>query len=185
MKMKSGWRLAVTLPGDLPEGVFRERVRIVARPSAATSTEAVEREIPLEGKVLRRVAVYGDDIDIYGTIDAGAIDSRDGYERTFLLKVTDEEPKLRVARIETVPAFVEVRVDPYGVGDATDVRGPTDDDTAPARAAGLYRLHVRIPPRNVPAAYQGDNRGKISISFDHPRIKPLELGLDFVVLKSN
>ena len=83
LKARSGWRLAVTFPADMPTGSFQETLSFTARPAATTPEvdasaslyEPLTREIPLEGTVLRRLAVYGADIQPWGMIEAGTIDS--------------------------------------------------------------------------------------------------------------
>jgi hypothetical protein len=176
---KSGWRLTVTLPAGLPEGPLSGHVAIVARPTLQQSSSAagaaqtavstpVEREIPFDGKVVRRLSVFGKDINVAGTIEAGTIDSSRGYEATFTVRVNDTDPQLNVVDTTIYPKFVDVQLEPFSGAETT----------------GLYRLSVRIPPQDVPAAYIGKNRGKLMILFDHPRIAELNLELDFIVKKS-
>jgi hypothetical protein len=122
----------------------------------------------IEGNVLGRLTVFGEDLEDNGTIDAGTINARAGYSGTLMIQVTDENPELGSIRIAAEPAFIEARVEPYDGG----------------QKPGMYRLYVHIPPREDSAVYQGEDRGSLTISFDHPRIKPLQLGVEFVVLNS-
>jgi hypothetical protein len=172
LNVKSGWQLAVTLPSDLDEGEFRETLHFTAKPLGDMPEELsqpLEREIPLTGNVLRRLAVYGKEINIWGTIEIGQIDPLVGYEASFVLKAYDDDPELRVTEIRAQPDFIEARIEPF------------DDGKTP----GTYRMTVRIPPvpQSTPGVYQVENQGKLTIAFDHPRIEPLELGIDFYLTK--
>ena len=182
LKAKSGWRLAVTLPPDMPTGSFQEALQITVRPRAQDSRradagetaaapmsrpESVVREVPLEGEVLGRLSVYGKDMRSWGRIEAGTIDPRRGYRTDLVIKVNDSLRQLGAARIETTPAFVKAKITPYEA----------------AQKPGLYRLQVRIPADGQPGAYRGDREGKILLMFDHPRIESLELCIEFVVVK--
>lgn len=176
-KARSGWRIAVTFPTDMPTGSFKEILGFTARPvttslsadSSSEFTEPLVREIPVEGTVLRRLAVYGKDIQPWGIIEAGTIDSSQGYQAEYMLKVNDNLLDLTTSSVETSPSFVEAHVTSYD----------------PVKKPGLYRLRVHIPPSGHPGNYQGDRRGKIRLTFDHPRIKTLDLGIEFVVVKDS
>ncbi|MEX2317684.1 MAG: hypothetical protein WD669_11070 [Pirellulales bacterium] len=177
MEVKSGWRMIVTLPAGMPEGNFNEHIRIVARPVVDRSildtqdpaiADPVEREIPLVGKVLRQLVVYGDDINVVGTIEAGTLPPRAAYVGQFTLRVNDDLPDLAVTDVVTAPEFIQASLEPY----------------SESGTPGLYRLRVRIPADTPPAAYVGENLGKLTLTFDHPRIKSLELGVEFIVLDS-
>jgi len=170
MDMKAGWRLVVTLPTGLPTGNLKGSVVVKARPTGenpANLGQPIERAIPLEGNVLRGLAVYGKDVTTWGTIQAGTIDPVKGYEASLTVKVNDAETRLNVIDMTVSPSFVDVRLEPF-----SETERP-----------GLYRLTVRIPPSEVPAAYVGDKRGKLLLLFDHPRIEQLDLGLEFIVKK--
>jgi hypothetical protein len=179
LKAKSGWRLAVTLPADLPSGALRERIHLTARRIASEADPAdepdhalpqiVQSEIPLEGGVLGRLTVYGQHIDNRGHIKAGTLDARTGFNGVFTLRVNDRQPDLNVTGVTADPAFITARLEPYS------------KDGNP----GFYRLHVEVPPSDVPAAYVGEKHGQLTLLFDHPRITRLELGIEFVVMKSS
>jgi hypothetical protein len=178
LQVKSGWRLVVTLPADLPAGPLNERIYLTARPAAsggaasspsATSDEIVQREILIEGSVLGRLTVYGKDLNEMGNIEVGTLDEGKGFETTLTIKVSDADPMLKVSEVTTIPNYIQAQLD------ALPDRG----------IPGMYRLHVRIPPGRRAASYLGQNRGKLAISFDHPRIEQLNLGVEFVVLTSS
>jgi hypothetical protein len=179
LKAKSGWRLAVTLPADMPSGALRERIHLTARRIASEADaaeqpddavpEVVEREISLEGGVLGRLTVYGQHIDNRGHIKAGTLDSRTGFNGVFTLRVNDRQPDLNVTGVTADPAFITARLEPYS------------KDGTP----GFYKLHVEVPPSDSPAAYVGEKQGQLTLLFDHPRITKLELGIEFIVMKSS
>jgi hypothetical protein len=177
LKVRSGWHLVVTLPADLPPGAVKEKLTLIAHPQFDAPMDEqfnisamadVERELPIEGKVPSRLVVYGNDIDEFGTIEAGTVTPRRGYRGTFTVKVNDPEPRLGIKYIEAAPDLIEARLEP---------------DTS-AGARGIYRLSVQIPPSEVAVACVGKDQGKLTIAFDHPRIEILELGVEFIVLNS-
>jgi hypothetical protein len=173
LNVNSGWRLVVTLPAELPPGPLRERIHLTARRGAATTDSAaargdvIHRELPLVGNVLGGLTVYGKDLNEMGNIAVGTLDAQKGYETTLTIKVNDAEPKLYLTGISAEPAYIEAQLEPSA-----------------ENRSGSYDLHVRIPPTDRAAGYLGQNRGKLTISFDHPRIEQLNLGVEFVVLTS-
>jgi hypothetical protein len=86
----------------------------------------------------------------------------------FTVRVNDADPNLQLVETYTTPSMIEVSLQPYS-------------DTS---TDGLYRLFVRIPPQSIPVVFQGRNKGKVNLVFAHPRISNLELGIEFVVMKS-
>ncbi len=124
--------------------------------------------IPIGGKVLRRLSVYGTGVDASGTVDAGVLDWGRGAQLKLMMKVRDTDTDLALERIEVVPKFVKVTVEPQeGVG--SDV------------GHGLYYLNVEIP-RDAPAcSFLGVNQGQIRLVTGHPRLPVTELKLSFAV----
>ncbi len=176
-KMKSGWRITVELPSDLPSGNLNEKLQLTAVPmvgdakndnSYDPAAQPLVRELPIYGSVSSRLAVYGEGLTTLGTIQAGTINSRTGYDGVFTVRVNDSDPKLQIEKVVANPSEIEAQLEPY-----PDAGGP-----------GIYRLHVHIPPSDIAAAYVGQSRGKLTIAFDHPRIKKLELGVSFVVMNA-
>lgn len=165
---RSGYRLCVTLPDDLPQGDFRGWVRFDVNPAAGEKEHAPAHtyELPIEGRVLRRLAVYGAAINSLGVVNLGTSTAGEGTHELLRLKVRDELPELKVKRITTEPEFVQVRIEPN------------------PRAADRYEMHVAIP-RDAPACvHLASRQGSLKIEFDHPRIAELNLKLDFAVLRS-
>ena len=159
----SGWWLKFTLPAGLPLGYFEKQFSIQVQGPDATANQTYE--MPLQGRVLRRLAVYGDGIDSHGTIHVGTIGAGRKHVRRFVVKVRDPLPELPNLAIQTVPDFVQARLVPY----------------PGAAEVGLYRFDVEIPADAPVCVRSHDNRGEIALDFDHPRIEDLRLGLEFVI----
>lgn len=165
---KSGWLLKAVLPRGLAPGVIDQSINLQVNPGAA---EAQPRplEIPIQGQVLRRIAVYGEGIDSSGTISFGTVPVGHKYVRRFVVKVHDDDPRLHVSDLQTTPSFVTVRLIPYGRESGID---------------NLYQLEVSLPATAPETICWGEQLGTVHFEFDHPRIKELTLGLDFILHKS-
>jgi hypothetical protein len=166
MLVAKGIELTVTLPLTMPTGPFTHWIRVKVEPRPGE--EVQEYELPLTGKVVRRVAVYGAGIDAEGNIQFGIVRSREGQRRRFIVKVRDDEPGLKIENISTAPAFVVATLQPATV----------------LGAKGLYHLDLEIPKGTRPCNFINEERGKVRIDFDHPRIDSLELSLEFAVVDS-
>ncbi|MCA9247574.1 MAG: DUF1573 domain-containing protein [Planctomycetales bacterium] len=157
----SGHRLRVHLPGDLPEGDFSGWLRY-----EVSGPKSLQAQVDIDGKVLRRLAVYGRGIEADGAISFGALAHGEGARRTFLVKVRDPLPQLEVQQIVANPAWIRAELRPM--------------EDARAEAA-LYQLVVEVPP-DAPAGFYGDQAAaSLRISFDHPRIEDLELAIRLIV----
>jgi hypothetical protein len=167
--MKSGQRLTVTLPpGAIDKSIDDAlviRVRPVAGDAGAPAGDSIEREIPFHATAIRRIAVYGDGVTSWGTIQLGQVDSNLGCERRYLVKINDEDPELSLAGASMEPDFVVAKLTPH-----EQLRKP-----------GYYQLLLRIPPTGTSGVYQGDQQGRMTLKFSHPRIERLEMGLEFVL----
>ncbi len=73
LQAKSARRITVTLPADLPEGYFATPLVIHGKPAGGSPEQAADCELAIDGKVIRRLAVYGPEIDVNGTIDMGRV----------------------------------------------------------------------------------------------------------------
>lgn len=174
-------RLTVTLPEDLPEGYFTIPIEITAQNAGhpqqreepagtATATggsDTAKCELAVEGKILRRLSVYGPDIDTQGTIMMGRVPEGTGARVKLLLKVRDEQKTLRVQKIETLPKSLDVRLVPY--------------KASARREAGLYHLYVELPKEAPVFRLPPDKHGHLRLDFDHPRVPHLELAVDLIV----
>jgi hypothetical protein len=169
LKATSGYRLTVILPGDLPQGHLEEWIELTAtRNNSDDEADVVTRRLPLQGSILGRLTVYGKDVTSFGTIQAGLIDASRGYDGFVTIKINDPETELSVREIVAEPSYIEAHFEPF----------------TEANAEGLYRLRVHIPPSDKAASFRGNKQGKLRLTFDHPRISELELGVDFIVLSS-
>jgi hypothetical protein len=123
-------------------------------------------ELPISGRVLRRLAVYGDGLQDNGVVDLGVHPPGHPWRHRLLLKVRDQEADLRLTRVQTQPAFVQVSLAPYGT----------------ESGARLYHLDLSIPADAPECIYRGAQLGQLELAFDHPRIKDLRLELAFAVM---
>jgi hypothetical protein len=168
LNAKSGWNLHVVVPDDLPQGGFAQWLRFKAEPvnhPSEIDPEVLSCEVPVQGRVLRRLSVFGEGIDFDGTLDLDIVNTTSGAERVLTVRVHDQDPQLNVTTTTTQPSFVEAHLERF----------------PGAKDAGIYRLRLRIPPDATPGYYRRDKIGKVVLKFDHPRIDSLELGLSFVV----
>ena len=170
---KAAYRLTVTLPDDLPQGYFTIPVQLAAHGKEAQSDSPTPHkleadcELMVQGKVLRRLSVYGPAVDTEGTIMMGRVAQGQGAKLKLLLKMRDEQRELPVRSIETLPKSLQVRLEPY----KTD--RPND--------AGLYYLYVELPKDAPTFRLPPNRRGHVRIEFDHPRVPVLELPVDLIV----
>jgi hypothetical protein len=168
LNAKSGWNLQVTMPRDMPVGSFAEWLRFTANPQNRKQPidgDLLRREVSLRGRVLRRLSVFGEGIDYDGTLNVGLLKPAQGLDRVLTVRVQDRDKDLRVTGVTTHPEFIKATLEPF----------------PGANLPGMYRLRLQIPPGAKPGNYRNDNLGKIRLTFDHPRIDSLELGMSFVV----
>lgn len=161
---KSACWLRITTPADLPAGSFSGWLQFRVQP-ADDAQEAVEHQIALAGKTLRRLAVYGPGIDADGVVSFGAVARSTGAKQRLLLKVRDAQHDLPVTRIQTTPDYLDVRV-----------VSPEE-----STKSGLAYLDVVIPPGAPRSTFLASHPARIRIEFDHPRIAELELTATFAL----
>lgn len=171
LRAKSGRRITVQLPSDLPEGYFSSSLLLRGKPVGGTDLQADECTLGVEGKVIRRLSVYGDEIDVNGQIEIGRVRQGVGADVRLLMKLRDPERNLPVTKIEANPEFVQVRVEPF--------RTDADKDV------GLYYLHLHVPANAPLYRLPPNETGRIRVEFDHPRVKEIELPLDLIVIPVN
>jgi hypothetical protein len=156
--------VTVTLPANLPHGPFRGTVRLGARENPAALQHDL-LEVPISGRVLRRLAVYGTGVDENAVVDLGNIPVGQGLERRLVMKVRDPERALKLRDSRVVPSFVRVSVTPY--------EGDPDGN--------LYHLDIVVPPDAPECFWRGTKLGELQLLFDHPRIEDLTLRLALAV----
>lgn len=161
LEAKSARLLRVTVPGDLPQGEFRDVVRIKAAPKGSLH-EVADFELPLLGKTLRRLAIHGPftegDALRIGQVPRGA-----GKTMRLTMKLRDEDLSLPITSIEVQPSFLKVTVEPH--------------KEAERPIAGLYDLVIEVPADAPPCQYMGNPMGSLLINTGHPRVPEVKLQL--------
>jgi hypothetical protein len=148
----------------MPEGFFKDVLRLSVQPPGDSRPQS--HELVVQGKVLRRLSLYGRRIDSGGVVDLGVVSRGEVARAELIAKVRDERRDLPIRSIETKPHFLRVRLKPHGPD---------------AKERGLYRFTVEAPRDSPPCAFTGMELGRIRIEFDHPRIQELTLSVKFAV----
>lgn len=162
-KARYGRRLKVTLPSEMPQGHFNHQLTLHVQ---ANGKEEVDTfELPLQGKVLRRLSAYGPTVTSDGGVDLGATNVGNPMTAKVLLKVRDKVRELNLTEVRVTPDFVNVSVEP----------------TPGASGKGLYIMQIEVPSDSPIGSYTGVRQGQISLKVDHPRITDLDLKLNFIV----
>jgi hypothetical protein len=184
-----GYRVAVTLPPDMAEGRFAESIEFAARenkgdcpdfraptrsggpkmglsPSSSEVPGATTCRLEIGGRVNGRLTFYSPKIADHNVLQLGTRPRGERIRETLIVKLSDERRRLRVQQIETEPAFLHARLVPYAGG---------------PNGAGLYRLEVEIPGDAPACAWTGPHRGQVRLRTDHPRLRTIELQVDFVL----
>ncbi|HUG67304.1 MAG TPA: DUF1573 domain-containing protein, partial [Pirellulaceae bacterium] len=160
----SARKVTLTTGDAMPQGSFFGQLRLDIQPAAG---DRETLELPLDGQMLRRLAVYGPAITIDGVVDVGQVHQGQTKKTRLVLKIRDPQRELRVTGITTHPGFVKAAVLPY--------------DAEP-KDAGLMQLEVEIPADAPRCSYLGVPLGDLKIEFDHPRIPSLDLKVKFAVV---
>lgn len=164
---RAGALLTVTLPAEMPSGPFDSVVRLSAPGTDPVAGESLDLEIPLSGRVLRRLAVYGEGVDSSGVVDLGIHRLGNAYQRRLVLKVRDDDARLSLVRAEFRPDFLQAALRPAG----TDGK------------EHLYQLELTIPADAPECIHRGASPAAMTLYFSHPRITELSLALSFAVLR--
>jgi hypothetical protein len=164
----AGYAVSVCLPANLPSGPFQGVVRLRAKDDP-TALEHELLEVPISGRVQRRLALYGTGVQENSVLDLGILPIGRGLQRRLVLKVRDPERTLKLRESRIVPDFVRVAVTPY------------DGDPA----GNLYHLDIVVPPEAPEGCWLGQELGELKLVFDHPRIKDLTLRLALAVRGSS
>lgn len=159
----AGSRVRVTIPNSLPQGFFQHELTMHVLTEETESPVPVR--VPIRGKVLRRLAVYGNGIDANGVISLGIIESDKPHTKRFMLKVRDDQRKLDLNRVAVKPDFVNVKIRPKG-----------------DESRGLYEMILVIPADPPIRSLSASNPGRLHVEFDHPRINDLDLQLTYTAI---
>jgi hypothetical protein len=147
-------------------GPFAGLAKIQAKPDGGDSESYELLELPISGRVYRRLAVYGEGIDSNGSLDLGFVQPGEGRQRRLALRVRDRETNLVLKRAEIDPEFIQVSLTPHET--SADVK--------------LYHLDITVPRDAPKCVYRGMRPGKMKLFFDHPRIEDLTLDLYLAVM---
>jgi hypothetical protein len=163
---RSGYRLAVTLPSNLPGGRFREWIQFSVHP---TDPDGPRRSLKLDviGEVPTRFSLYGKRVVQGKVVRLGAVPAGKGARERLTMKVRDEHQELTVRGVRSIPEFLRVRV------------APLKPDSA---ELGLYRIDIEVPRGAPTCNYMGPRKGEIQIETDHPMLPLLTLRVDFSVI---
>jgi hypothetical protein len=173
---RCGYHVAVTLPPEMAEGRFAEWIEFAARPkgvrnlfsesAGGPASGAAACRLEIDGRVNGRLSFCSPKIADYNVLHLAARPRGERIRETLVVKVSDERRRLTAERIETEPPFLRARLLPYA--------GAPQD-------AGLYRLEVEIPDDAPACAHTGQHRGHVRLRTDHPRLRTIELLVDFVL----
>ena len=114
----AAYRLTIRSPAGLPRGGVTEWMRFRIEPTAAASLvhervgdgdaiagEFEELEVPVEGEVLGRLAVFSKDITAEGVVDFGPLPRGRGATKRLLVKVRDAQSELPIRQIDADPGL--------------------------------------------------------------------------------
>jgi hypothetical protein len=162
---RSGYRLEVTVPPDLPGGSFWERLQMSVIPDdeAASPRTFV---LDVTGSVSSRISIHNPKIDSQKVLRLGVLRGGEGARERLIMNVRDEYRKLAIRHVDATPDFLRVDVAPYRSG---------------ANKLGLYAIDVEIP-RDAPMSDFLASKGEIRIQTDHPTVPTLTLEVAFAVL---
>jgi hypothetical protein len=163
LEAKAVQRLRITLPANLPQGRFTDVLRLNVLP-AGENAEVQSLDLPISGAVPRRVAIYGQAIDVDGLVDLGDIREGKGRRVNLLVKVRDPDPVLPTAKVEVFPSFLTVEFKPREEG------------------KGLYDLTIDLPADAPLCQYHSTPLGRVKIDTGHPRVGVIELKMTFAVV---
>ncbi|MFT7639944.1 MAG: hypothetical protein ACI9G1_001682, partial [Pirellulaceae bacterium] len=100
---KSGYRIKITLPTDMKTGAFNHMIRIPVLLPGNSEEEIVE--IPLSGRVTKRIGAYGGNLDESGVVDMGKKSVGEERMTRVIIRVYDDEPDLKNVNIHVEPDF--------------------------------------------------------------------------------
>jgi hypothetical protein len=160
---RSGYRIDVTVKPGLPQGRFRQTIRLQTNLEAAPNVE-----IPVEGMVTGEIAVVGRDWDgDSGVLDIGVVAAEQGASRRLLLIARGpghEQVEFRIA--EVVPKLLRV-----------ELRGDERTTLSHGRVTQTP-LFIQVPQGSPPVDHLGSESarlGRITIETTHPRVPSIVL----------
>ncbi|MDY0166046.1 MAG: DUF1573 domain-containing protein [Thermoguttaceae bacterium] len=167
MEAKSGYRIAIVLPDDLSEDGFSHTMHLSALPPGE-GQKPQTLAIPFR-RESRGIRLFGPDLMLGTRLQLGTLAQGVGRSTILTLRVGVEPRELSVRNITVQPEFVQVRI------------APLKPD---APQLGLYRIEVEVPGDSPMCNHLGVEAGSIRIETDHPRMRDIDLGLEFAVVGS-
>jgi hypothetical protein len=163
-KARSGYRLEVAVPPNLPAGNFWHELEMSVVPGDGSPARTFSLDVT--GSVLSRITIYGPKLLGGKILKLGTIPEGEGARERLTMKVRDDHRRLLIERVETDPEFLQVEVVPLDSG---------NEDL------GLYRIDVEIPP-DAPIGDFISHPGEFRIVSDHPKLPVLALKVAFAVV---
>jgi hypothetical protein len=146
---KSGQLLTITFPGSWAGKMSAPLTFDTVR---SGSNESMQMSVRLHASRLARVSVSHDLLNALGVFEIGNVPYGAGRQYTLFLEARGINKQLKLARVEAVPAFLKVSLEP-GVNVAT---------------SGLHRLKFEIPADAPEGSYAGEEKGSVTLHFDDP-----------------
>lgn len=165
LHVRSGYRIRVHVPDELPRGYFSHWLKLQVQPEGESARLF---ELPINGRVLRRVSLYGSGIDSTGLVKLGKVRHGKGMKKYFTVKVRDQEPSIAVKEVVADPEYLQVSF----------------LQNEKVNKPGLYRMLLEIPPSAPVGNHMGDH-GKLQVIFQNPRFEDIDLNVEFAIIGQN
>lgn len=162
---KSGYRLDVSLPADLPKGHFEHQIVMTVTP---TDPPGDPRDITLNvgGEVVGRLRVSGQGIGSDGVVRIEADPRRGKQRERLLLKVRDGQPQLTITELEISHPSITARL---------------EKPRAQLANRGLHYLCLEVDAASLKQSLIGAHTATLHCEFDHPRLDPLNLNVEVIL----
>ena len=165
LEAKSAYRIELTSPADIEQGEFRGLVYVKVEPLFPVTTGEEKVAVQFAGERLGQVGLYGEGVSPSGYIDLGHVSVGRAINRRLVLRVRGAEISAEQIQITSTAGEVDIRLD----------ASPT--------TAGLFYVNLSVPKTTKACAHLSNNPARISIRFDDPKLKPVNLFLLFAVVQ--
>ncbi len=166
---QSGARVAVTLKPGLPQGAFRQTIRL-----KTNLDETPEVSIPVRGNLagdISIVAIGSGWMAEHNMLSLGTVDAAEGTRRQLLLVVRGRyRDEVVFEPLEVFPSWLQVTV-----GETAPIGGGMVNQTP---------VSIAIPEGAPPAAHLGSEQGRmgeVRLTTNHPKTPELRIRLRFAV----
>lgn len=171
---KFGLHVDLKLPTDMQSGPFSGSVIFDAVPESGESAErsvGQHYEVRFAGNVTRCVCIYGLEFTLNGGLDLGTFVQGERREWNGIIKLRGERQTIEVQSIETVPADLQVTVEPF-LSEGT-------------QKPGMYRFKIVLPETAAVGTFNKHTEiGKIVVRTDHPLDPVLEIPVSLSILSA-